>query len=127
MLPEPEALTEPDVLPEPEPEGEPLDDEPDELPMPLELDEEELEGVRELGALRPLDVVPESDVLPEPESNRPVAAPPLGPLSFTCAWQPAKASAMNATAMTRVSILLLALPVIWPVLHSVCRSTFPAH
>ena len=83
MLPEPETLPEPDVLPEPEPETEPLDVEP-ELPDPESEPELDDEPSRE----RELDDVP-----PEPESILPVAAPPLGPLSFTCAWQPAKASA----------------------------------
>lgn len=89
MLPEPETLPEPDVLPEPEPDTEPLDVEP-ELPDPEsepELDDEPSRE-RELD-----DVLPESVALPEPESILPVAAPPRGPLSFTCAWQPAKASA----------------------------------
>jgi hypothetical protein len=101
MLPEPETLPEPDVLPEPEPESEPLDVEPpvidpdDELePVPVALDDDEPEGARERDV-----VVPESDALPEPESILPVAAPPLGPLSFTCAWQPAKARAPAKTGI----------------------------
>jgi hypothetical protein len=107
MLPEPETLPEPDVLPELEPESEPLDVEPeppvidpeDELePVPVALDDDEPEGARERDV-----VVPESDALPEalpePESILPVAAPPLGPLSFTCAWQPAKANAPANTGI----------------------------
>lgn len=90
MLPEPEALPEPDMLPELDPESEPLDDElepPEPESEPDELDDEP-SRVRELE-----DVLPEPVALPEPESMVPVAAPPRGPLSFTCAWQPAKASA----------------------------------
>jgi hypothetical protein len=98
MLPEPETLPEPEVLPEPE--SDPLDvelespviDPDDELePVPVELDDEP-EGVREPDIVVPLSVaLPEA--LPEPESILPVAAPPRGPLSFTCAWQPANARA----------------------------------
>jgi hypothetical protein len=68
---------------EPEP---PVVDSDDELePVPVELDDEP-DGVRELGALRPLDIVPlESVALP-------VAAPPREPLSLECE-HPASASA----------------------------------
>ena len=102
-------LLDPEALPDPlpEPESEPLDVEPeppvidpdDELePVPVELDDEPE------GAADPDVVVPESvadpDALPEPESILPVAVPPRGPLSFTCAWQPANASAPAKIGMT---------------------------
>jgi len=98
-------LPELDELPEPDPEREPLDVEPeplvvapeDELPepdiVPVELDDEPGR------ALEPDDVLPEPVALPEPESILPVAAPPRGPLSFTCAWHPA-----NANAPARIGI-----------------------
>jgi len=95
MLPDPEVL--PDPLPEPETEPlevdpeppvvDPDDDEPE--PVPVEL-EDEPEGVRDRVAP---ESVAEPEALPEPESIRPVAAPPLRePLSLECE-HPANASA----------------------------------
>jgi hypothetical protein len=79
-------VPEPDTLPEPLPDPETLpealpESDPDRLPEALP------------------EVEPEAlpDILPEPESTFPVAAPPRGPLSFTCALHPAKASAPTSS------------------------------
>jgi hypothetical protein len=97
----------PEVLPEPlpEPESEPLELEPeppvidpDELePVPVELDDDEPEGV--VDRVEPEPVAPLPEALPEPESTRPVAAPPREPLSLECE-HPANASAPTKTGIT---------------------------
>jgi hypothetical protein len=88
IVPEPETLPEPEALPDPEtlPEAPPESD-PDKLP----------------------EVEPEAlpDVLPEPESTLPVAAPPRGPLSFTCALHPANANAPTSSGTASIVVFIV--------------------